>query len=38
MFNVNRIKKDFGLSFDSTRQIRAHVHFLMEHPELYAEK
>jgi UDP-glucose 4-epimerase len=38
MFNVNRIKKDFGLSFDSTRQIRAHVHFLMEHPELYADK
>lgn len=35
LFNVNKIKKHFGLSFDSSKQVKAHVEFLIDNPETY---
>jgi UDP-glucose 4-epimerase len=35
LFSVNKIKNDFGLSFNSSLQLKEHVKFLIEHPETY---
>ena len=38
LFNVNKIKKHFGLSFNSAAQVKAHVEFLIDNPETYKKK
>jgi UDP-glucose 4-epimerase len=35
LFNVNKINEEFGLSFDSSLQVKNHVKFLINHPETY---
>lgn len=38
LFNVDNIKKHFGLSFNSAALVKAHVKFLIDNPEIYKKK
>lgn len=38
LFSVAKIKKNFGLSFDSAARVKAHVEFLLDNPNTYIKK
>jgi len=38
LFNVNKIKKNFGLSFNSSNLVREHVKFLVNNPGIIPKK